>query len=204
MYLGQEIVLFPNWGIIHFTENNGMAFGMELEGSYGKLLLSSFRVLAIAGLGYYLYWLVKNKENRGYIYCIALVFAGALGNLLDSAFYGIIFNESYNQVATMFPKEGGYAPFLFGRVVDMFYFPMLHGHFPTWFPIWAGEDFIFFRPVFNFADFSISLGVGLIILNQKKYFAETSNEPDKVELPSNQIDQKLVKSDPDVETGQDN
>ena len=204
MYLGQEIVLFPNWGIIHFTENNGMAFGMELEGSYGKLLLSSFRVLAIAGLGYYLYWLVKNKENRGYIYCIALVFAGALGNLLDSAFYGIIFNESYNQVATMFPKEGGYAPFLFGRVVDMFYFPMLHGHFPTWFPIWAGEDFIFFRPVFNFADFSISLGVGLIILNQKKYFAGTSNEPDKVELPSNQIDQKLVKSDPDVETGQDN
>ncbi len=204
MYLGQEIVLFPNWGIIHFTENNGMAFGMELEGSYGKLLLSSFRVLAIAGLGYYLYWLVKNKENRGYIYCIALVFAGALGNLLDSAFYGIIFNESYNQVATMFPKEGGYAPFLFGRVVDMFYFPMLHGHFPTWFPIWAGEDFIFFRPVFNFADFSISLGVGLIILNQKKYFAEISNEPDKVELPSNQIDQKLVKSDPDVETGQDN
>ncbi len=204
MYLGQEIVLFPNWGIIHFTENNGMAFGMELEGSYGKLLLSSFRVLAIAGLGYYLYWLVKNKENRGYIYCIALVFAGALGNLLDSAFYGIIFNESYNQVATMFPKEGGYAPFLFGRVVDMFYFPMLHGHFPTWFPIWAGEDFIFFRPVFNFADFSISLGVGLIILNQKKYFAETSNEPDKIELPSNQIDQKLVKSDPDVETGQDN
>jgi hypothetical protein len=135
--------------------------------------------------------------------CLAF-FCCALGNLLDSAFYGIIFNESYNQVATMFPKEGGYAPFLFGRVVDMFYFPMLHGHFPTWFPIWAGEDFIFFRPVFNFADFSISLGVGLIILNQKKYFAETSNEPDKVELPSNQIDQKLVKSDPDVETGQDN
>jgi signal peptidase II len=204
MYLGQEIVLFPNWGIIHFTENNGMAFGMELEGSYGKLLLSSFRVLAIAGLGYYLYWLVKNKENRGYIYCIALVFAGALGNLLDSAFYGVIFNESYNQVATMFPKEGGYAPFLFGRVVDMFYFPMLHGHFPSWFPFWAGEDFIFFRPVFNFADFSISMGVGLIILNQKKYFAETiSDESEKKAMsPDSTIDNE-IKPDPDSATGQE-
>jgi signal peptidase II len=203
MYLGQEIVLFPNWGIIHFTENNGMAFGMELEGSYGKLLLSSFRVLAITGLGYYLFWLVKNKENKGYIYCIALVFAGALGNLLDSAFYGVIFNESYNQVATMFPKEGGYAPFLFGRVVDMFYFPMLHGHFPTWFPIWAGEDFIFFRPVFNFADFSISLGVGLIILNQKKYFAETANEAEKQVLTPNSTIHNETKPDPDGATGQE-
>ncbi len=203
MYLGQEIVLFPNWGIIHFTENNGMAFGMELEGSYGKLLLSSFRVLAITGLGYYLYWLVKNKENRGYIYCIALVFAGALGNLLDSAFYGVIFNESYNQVATMFPKEGGYAPFLFGRVVDMFYFPMLHGHFPSWFPFWAGEDFIFFRPVFNFADFSISLGVGLIILNQKKYFAETANEADKEVMTPNSTIHNETKPDPDGATGQE-
>lgn len=203
MYLGQEIVLFPNWGIIHFTENNGMAFGMELEGSYGKLLLSSFRVLAISGLGYYLFWLVKNKENRGYIYCIALVFAGALGNLLDSAFYGIIFNDSYNQVATLFPKEGGYAPFLFGKVVDMFYFPMLHGHFPTWFPIWGGEDFIFFRPVFNFADFSISLGVGLIIFNQRKYFAEGINESQKLEALPNEPQRQAQKPDPDGETGQE-
>jgi signal peptidase II len=181
-----------------------MAFGMELEGSYGKLLLSSFRVLAIAGLGYYLYWLVKNKENRGYIYCIALVFAGALGNLLDSAFYGVIFNESYNQVATMFPKEGGYAPFLFGRVVDMFYFPMLHGHFPSWFPFWAGEDFIFFRPVFNFADFSISMGVGLIILNQKKYFAETiSDESEKKAKSPDSTTDNEIKPDPDSATGQE-
>lgn len=203
MYLGQEIVLFPNWGIIHFTENNGMAFGMELEGSYGKLLLSSFRVLAITGLGYYLFWLVKNKENRGYIYCIAMVFAGALGNLLDSAFYGLLFNESYNQVATLFPAEGGYAPFLFGRVVDMFYFPMLHGHFPTWLPFWSGEDFIFFRPVFNFADFSISMGVGLIILNQKKYFAENKNESEKISLVDNANNKADTKPDPDGETGQE-
>lgn len=203
MYLGQEIVLFPNWGIIHFTENNGMAFGMELEGSYGKLLLSSFRVLAITGLGYYLFWLVKNKENRGYIYCIAMVFAGALGNLLDSAFYGLLFNESYNQVATLFPAEGGYAPFLFGRVVDMFYFPMLHGHFPTWLPFWSGEDFIFFRPVFNFADFSISMGVGLIILNQKKYFAESMNESEKISLVDNANNKADTKPDPDGETGQE-
>jgi len=203
MYLGQEIVLFPNWGIIHFTENNGMAFGMELEGSYGKLLLSSFRVLAITGLGYYLFWLVKNKENRGYIYCIAMVFAGALGNLLDSAFYGLLFNESYNQVATLFPAEGGYAPFLFGRVVDMFYFPMLHGHFPAWLPFWGGEDFIFFRPVFNFADFSISMGVGLIILNQKKYFAENKNESEKISLVDNANNKADTKPDPDGETGQE-
>ena len=203
MYLGQEIVLFPNWGIIHFTENNGMAFGMELEGSYGKLLLSSFRVLAITGLGYYLFWLVKNKENRGYIYCIALVFAGALGNLLDSAFYGLLFNESYNQVATLFPTEGGYAPFLFGRVVDMFYFPMLHGHFPAWMPFWGGEEFIFFRPVFNFGDFSISMGVGLIILNQKKYFAENKNESEKISSIDKSNIKTDTKPDPDGDTGQE-
>lgn len=203
MYLGQEIVMFPNWGILHFTENNGMAFGMELEGSFGKLLLSSFRVLAISGLGYYLWWLVKNKENKGYIYCISLVFAGALGNLIDSAFYGIIFNDSYNQIAEIFPKEGGYAPFLFGKVVDMFYFPMLSGHFPDWFPMWGGEDFLFFRPVFNFADFSISMGVGLIILNQKKYFAEKSDDLQTNNYNAGSNVPKNVKPDPDVETGQE-
>jgi signal peptidase II len=180
-----------------------MAFGMELEGSFGKLLLSSFRVLAITGLGYYLFWLVKHNEKRGYIYCISLVFAGALGNLLDSAFYGIIFNDSYNEVATMFPKEGGYAPFLFGKVVDMFYFPMLHGHFPTWLPIWGGEDFLFFRPVFNFADFSISCGVALIILNQRKYFAEnikSAEQPQTIHHTANEV---MTKPDPDVTTGQE-
>jgi len=203
MYLGQEIILFPNWGIIHFTENNGMAFGMELEGSFGKLLLSSFRVLAITGLGYYLFWLVKHNEKRGYIYCISLVFAGALGNLIDSAFYGIIFNDSYNEVATMFPKEGGYAPFLFGKVVDMFYFPMLHGNFPTWLPIWGGEDFLFFRPVFNFADFSISCGVALIILNQRKYFAESIKSADQPQTILQAANEVMTKPDPDVATGQE-
>jgi signal peptidase II len=197
MYLGQEIVMFPNWGILHFTENNGMAFGMELEGNIGKLLLSSFRVIAISGLGYYLYWLVKHRENKGYIYCIAMVFAGALGNLLDSAFYGLLFNESYNQVATFLPKDGGYAPFLFGKVVDMFYFPMVNGHFPAWFPIWGGEDFIFFRPVFNVADFAISLGVGLIILNQKKYFAEKPDQPKAAPSKVEEVPLANVKPDPD-------
>jgi signal peptidase II len=130
-----------------------------------------------------------------------MVFAGALGNLLDSAFYGLMFSESYNQVATFLPKEGGYAPFLFGRVVDMFYFPMLSGHFPDWLPIWGGEDFIFFRPVFNVADFAISLGVGIIILNQKKYFAEKINTS---EQESNSIQQPSVvsvKPDPDGAVG---
>ena len=203
MYLGQEIVMFPNWGILHFTENNGMAFGMELEGNVGKLLLSSFRILAISGLGYYLYWLVKNKENRGYIYCIAMVFAGALGNLIDSAFYGLMFNDSYNQVATLFPKDGGYAPFLFGKVVDMFYFPMISGHFPSWFPFWGGEDFLFFRPVFNFADFSISMGVGIIILNQKKYFAEKIEPQPALSSDSSKSNVTAIKPDPDIETAQE-
>jgi signal peptidase II len=107
-------------------------------------------------------------------------------------------------VATFLPKEGGYAPFLFGRVVDMFYFPMLNGHFPTWFPFWGGEDFIFFRPVFNFADFSISIGVGLIILNQKKYFAETTKETEKLYSSANPEVQPVTKPDPDGETGQEN
>ena len=132
------------------------------------------------------------------------MFAGALGNLLDSAFYGVLFSESsYHQVASFMPKEGGYAPFLFGKVVDMFYFPILHGHFPTWFPFWSGEDFIFFRPVFNFADFAISMGVGLIILNQKKYFAETVTNAETPEISDHSANQTVIKPDPDVTTGQE-
>jgi signal peptidase II len=172
MYLGQEFVIFSDWFIIHFTENNGMAFGMELAGSAGKLLLSIFRVIAIGGIGYGLYYVVKKKFHPGFITCVALVFAGALGNLIDSAFYGVIFGDSYSGVAEVFPKEGGYAGYLHGKVVDMLYFPLIEGHFPQWFPIWAGEEFIFFRPVFNIADMSISTGMGLFILFQNRYFPD--------------------------------
>jgi signal peptidase II len=171
-FLGDEYHVAGNWFIIHFTENNGMAYGMEFGGQFGKLFLSAFRIIAVAGIGYYLWRLTKEKEDQLYIFCIALIFAGAVGNIIDSAFYGMIFSDSGYDVAHFMPEEGGYAGFLHGKVVDMFYFPIIEGHFPSWFPIWGSEDFVFFRPVFNFADFSISAGVAIIILNQKKFFGK--------------------------------
>jgi signal peptidase II len=172
MMLGQEIKVFGDWFIIHFTENNGMAFGMEFGGSKGKLLLSVFRIVAIGGIGYYIYHLVKTKAPNGYILCIALIFAGAVGNLIDSAFYGMIFNDSNYQVAQFMPAEGGYSSFLHGRVVDMLYFPVMQGHYPSWFPFWGGDQFIFFRPVFNIADSSITVGVIIILIFQKRFFKQ--------------------------------
>ena len=169
MFLGQEYRI-ADWFIIHFTENNGMAFGMEFGGTIGKTLLSVFRIVASFGIGYYLFHLIRHKAHPLMITCFSLIFAGAIGNIIDSAFYGLIFSDSVNGVATLFPKDGGYAPFLHGRVVDMFYFPLVQGVFPSWFPVWGGEDFIFFRPVFNFADASISVGIILMILFQKRFF----------------------------------
>jgi signal peptidase II len=179
-FLGDEFRM-ADWAIIHFTENNGMAYGMEFGGEFGKLALSVFRIIAVAGIGYYLWKLNKQNEDRLYITCIALIFAGAVGNIIDSAFYGLLFSDSSYEIAQFLPEEGGYASFLHGKVVDMFYFPMIEGHFPSWFPVWGGEDFIFFRPVFNFADFSISLGVAIIIIYQKRFFTKKpdadTNEP---------------------------
>ena len=169
MYLSQEFPVLGDWFYIHFTENKGMAFGMEFGGDWGKLALSLFRIVAVCGIGYYLFNLPKISP-KGLKISIALIFAGAVGNIIDSAFYGLIFNESFNQIATMFPEEGGYAPFLHGWVVDMLWFPLLEGNFPDWFPIWGGEHFLFFRPVFNVADTSISVGIGMIFLFQKRYF----------------------------------
>jgi len=170
MMLGQEYKVFGDWFIIHFTENNGMAFGMEFWGVYGKIALSIFRILAVTGIGYYLYTLIKKKEKTGYIISISLILAGALGNIIDSAFYGMIFNDSFMQVASLFPEGGGYSSFLHGKVVDMFYFPIAQGTYPSWFPFNANEPFIFFRPVFNIADSAISIGVAIIILFQRKFF----------------------------------
>lgn len=170
MVLGQEYHLMGNWFIIHFIENNGMAFGMEIAGKFGKIILSLSRIAAVVGIGWYLVYLIKQKVSTGFIITISLIMAGALGNIIDSAFYGMIFSNSYYHVASMFPPEGGYSSFLHGAVVDMFYFPVLKGTFPDWIPFRGGDNFIFFRPVFNIADSSITIGVALILIFQKRFF----------------------------------
>lgn len=177
MTLGQEFRIFGDWAIIHFTENNGMAFGMEFGGEAGKLALTLFRIAAVLGIGYGIVYLIKHKYHRGLILNVSLIFAGAMGNIIDSTFYGMIFSESsYFAPAKLLPPEGGYSSLFHGKVVDMFYFPIIQGIYPQWFPFWGGEDFIFFRPVFNIADAAISVGVIIILIFQKRYFKEEKVE----------------------------
>lgn len=176
-YLGEEYHIIKNTAIIHFTENNGMAFGMEFAGQYGKLFLSLFRIIAVGVIGWYIYDLVKKQAHNGLIISISLIFAGALGNIIDSTFYGLLFSDSNYEVAKFLPAEGGYSTLLHGKVVDMFYFPLIEGHFPSWFPIWGTEEFIFFRPVFNFSDAAITVGVFMILLFQKKYYPKPTETP---------------------------
>ncbi|RIH65892.1 lipoprotein signal peptidase [Mariniphaga sediminis] len=169
--LGEEIIIFKNWFILHFVENNGMAFGFEFAGEYGKLFLSVFRIVAVFAIGWYLFRLNRQKEVPfGFLACIALIFSGAIGNIIDSLFYGMIFNHSYGQVAGFLPEGGGYAGFLHGRVVDMFYFPIIETKLPEWLPVWGGNDFVFFRPVFNIADSSITVGIFSILIFYRKQF----------------------------------
>jgi signal peptidase II len=176
MFLGQEIPVFGDWFILHFIENEGMAFGMKWGGSSGKILLSVFRILAAIAIGYYIYLQVRKSANKFKIITLSLIFTGALGNIIDSCFYGIIFTEStFYQVATAFSSQGGYAPFLYGKVVDMFYFPLIETRLPDWLPLWGGEHFIFFRPVFNLADASISTGVLLMLVFQKRFFPKNEH-----------------------------
>lgn len=172
-YLGESIPLFGEghtWAYLQFVENRGMAFGLEFGGVTGKMALTLFRIVALAGIGWLLHRAVKEKRGTGMVVSLAMVFAGALGNIIDSAFYGLIFDASTPfHKAVLFPPEGGYAPFLHGAVVDMFYFPILHGHFPAWLPIWGGQEYEFFRPVFNLADAAISVGIVMVILLQRKH-----------------------------------
>lgn len=167
LMLGQEIVFF-DWFILHFTENKGMAFGLEFGGDIGKYILSVFRIIAIIGIAYYWNTLIKQNVSKGIVFSISLILAGAIGNMIDSAFYGLIFDHSYGRVASLF--ENGYAGLLQGKVVDMFYFPIVNTHFPEWLPLIGGNHFIFFRPVFNIADAAISIGVINLLLFHRSFF----------------------------------
>lgn len=168
MVLGQEFRIF-DWFIIHFTENNGMAFGMEFGGYTGKVILTLLRIIVVSIGIKYIYDLRKNFSQITLV-SLALILGGAIGNIIDSSFYGLIFNESYNNVASFMPELGGYAPFLHGKVVDMFYFPLINSHFPNWIPFLGGDHYIFFRPVFNIADAGISIGIFLILIFSRKEF----------------------------------
>lgn len=171
-FLGDSIPLFGqghDWAYLQFVENRGMAFGLEFGGGFGKIALTLFRIVAVIGIGYLLVRAIKDRRNNWLVVSLSLIFAGAMGNIIDSAFYGMIFDASTPfHKAVLFPADGGYAPFLHGAVVDMFYFPLMHGHFPQWMPIWGGEEYEFFRPVFNIADAAISVGVVMLILVQRK------------------------------------
>ena len=174
MTLYEQIPILGNWGIIHFVENKGMAFGLHLPGDYGKIILSIFRLLASAAIILYIRHLIIIKAHSGLIITLSMILAGAMGNIFDSAFYGLIFTESTPfAAAKMFPEGGGYASFLHGNVVDMFYFPILKGNYPDW--LMGGKSFIFFRPVFNVADSSISIGVFIILFNQKRFFSHLAD-----------------------------
>jgi len=177
MYLYQDILVLGNWFIIKFIENNGMAFGIDLPGDYGKMILSIFRIIAVIGIGFYLNHLIKLKSPIGLIISVSMIMAGAFGNIIDSLFYGLIFSDSTPySLAVLFPEGGGYSSFLHGKVVDMFYFPIVRGNYPHWFPIMRGQSFEFFRPVFNIADSSITVGVAIILIFQKKFFPKNPEE----------------------------
>lgn len=195
-FIGHEInVLGLNWFKLHFVENEGMAWGWKMGGDWGKVALTLFRLVAVVAGVFIIRDFIRKNYHPGFIYCSALIFAGALGNLLDSMFYGLMFNNSdpyVQNIAKLFPKEGGYASFLHGKVVDMLYFPIIsHVHYPSWFPFWAGEEFEFFRPVFNIADASISVGVIAILLFQNRFFK-------KHELEKSLVTQNAIEVDNNV------
>lgn len=176
-HAGESHAVLGHWFQLYFIENEGMAYGWKFGGEFGKMALTLFRLGAVIFGIFYIKKIIEKKYNRGFIICVALIFAGALGNLIDSMFYGMIFQSSslmlFN-VAKIFPAHG-YAGFLHGNVVDMLYFPIIHTQFPSWFPVWGGQDFDFFSPIFNLADASISTGIIAIFVFQKRFFKATSS-----------------------------
>lgn len=165
-----ESIRITDWFYIYFTENNGMAFGMEI---FGKLFLTSFRIVAVALIIYYLVKVIKRKYKTGFIVCLSLILAGALGNIIDSVFYGVIFSESTtSSIATFMPEGGGYSTWFYGKVVDMLYFPIIDTCWPEWMPFVGGDHFIFFSPIFNIADTSISCGIIALLLFYGRYLNE--------------------------------
>jgi len=178
--LGESIEVF-SWFKILFIENEGAAWGTKLSDllpvsdKVGKLILTVFRLFAIAGIGYWLWDIIKKKSNRTLIVAVSLIFAGAFGNIIDSMFYGIIFNDSFNQTATLFAQDP-YGSLFYGKVVDMLYFPLIDSSWPDWVPAVGGQNFRFFEPVFNIADTAISTGVGILIVFNKKAFGQSSEE----------------------------
>lgn len=181
---------------IHFIENPGMAFGMQFGGETGKLLLTLFRIIAVIVLFVVLKRAILKGAYKGFIISLSLIIAGAVGNIIDSAFYGMIFSESphFEGTAEFLPQGGGYAGFMGGKVVDMLHFPMIEGRFPDWFPFWANEPFVFFRPVFNIADSAITIGIVWILIHQKKYLGEKgrmrTEEEDEDEAVSSEASQE--------------
>lgn len=169
MVEGESFPVLGNWFLISFTENEGAAFGWLVGGKTGKLLLSIFRIILAGAIAWYLPRLSKRRDiSTGFLIALAGILAGAIGNIIDSMFYGMIFTDSVGRVAEMFPAEGGYAPFLFGHVVDMLFFPIWEGTFPDWFPVWGGEDFLFFRFIFNIADSAVCVSIIYIFFFERK------------------------------------
>ncbi len=175
---GESHLVFGNWFQLYFIENEGMAYGWKFGGEFGKMALTLFRLVAVIYGVFYIRKIVEKKYSKGFIICVALIFAGALGNLIDSMFYGLIFESSsldtYN-IAKIFPAHG-YAGFLHGNVVDMLYFPIIHTKLPSWIPVWGGTYFDFFSPIFNLADASISTGIISILVFQKHFFKTDSSK----------------------------
>jgi signal peptidase II len=175
MELGAKIEITP-WFWIYFTENPGMAFGIEIM---SKLFLTLFRLVAVVFIAYYIYKIVRSNYKFAYIACIALIFAGAIGNIVDSVFYGVLFDHSVGQVASFMPENGGYATLLHGKVVDMLYFPLVETVLPEWIPVWGGEEFIFFRPIFNLADSAICVGVFVLFIFFRHTLSKSLSKEEK-------------------------